>query len=755
MSPTRPVSSCRAPGVDLPGGDTVAAVAPAAAKTGAAALAGAPAVSPAAPAAALAPGGALEGGAALPSQALASWALLIENLNEAVWLVQADTLQVRAVNEAALRLLALPREQVLGAGADTLLPTPEDFAFWTEAGAAAQDSGAEPAAELCSQTLLQRSDGATLYLTRRIRPLPPRLYMVALQDHSAQRLAEQEREQLLAQLRATLESTADGILVTDLAGHIRSFNRRFAQIWSLPEALLQSGNDAAVYDWMRRSVSDPVRYQQRLDAVCEAVLMTASDRLRLRSGQVLERVTQPQWVSGRPMGRVYSFRDLSERIAADQRIERLASTDPLTGLANRAQFGDVVARAVADMPPGGEGFAVLVLDLDHFKHVNDSLGHHGGDRVLCEMRSRLQHCVREGDVVARLGGDQFALLARPSDARAAEITACRALEAVAQPFTLEGAEFTLTCSIGIAVHPMDGASADELLRHAETAMQRAKAGGRAGYRLHHPLHQPLDARTRIRLDHAMRLALASNRFRLTYQPQHELAGGCLMGVEALIRWHDPERGGDISPAEFIPVAEASGFIVAIGEWVLTQAVGQAARWLQQGWELPVAVNVSALQFQQPYFVDQVQAVLEAASLPPRLLELELTESILLHDAEETLSRLQALAQLGVRLAVDDFGTGYSSLAYLKRFPINKLKIDRGFVRGLPGDDSDAAIVRAIVQMARALDLGVIAEGVETEAQRDFLARIGCHEGQGYLWAPALEAELLQQQQLLPPAPAPG
>ncbi|NML16197.1 putative bifunctional diguanylate cyclase/phosphodiesterase [Azohydromonas caseinilytica] len=671
---------------------------------------------------------------------LAAWAQLIENLNEAVWLVQADTLQVCAVNESALRLLQRSRQEVLAAGADTLLPTPEDFAFWAEAAAQG-----EPAAELSSETLLPRADGSTLYLTRRIRPLPPRLYMVALQDHSAQRAAEQEREQLLAQLRATLESTADGILVTDLAGRIRSFNRRFAQIWALPEALLHSGNDAAVYDWMRSSVSDPVRYQQRLDNVREAVLMQASDRLRLRSGQVLERVTQPQWINGRPIGRVYSFRDLSERIAADQRIERLASTDPLTGLANRAQFGDMVARAAAAALPGSEGFALLVLDLDHFKQVNDSLGHQGGDRVLCEMRNRLQHCVREGDMVARLGGDQFALLVRDSDARGAELAAGRVLEAVARPLTLEGAEFTLTCSIGIAVHPIDGSSADELLRHAETAMQRAKAGGRSSYRLHHPVPQPLDARSRIRLDHAMRLALASKRFRLAYQPQHDLDSGRVIGVEALLRWYDPERGSDISPAEFIPVAEASGFIVAIGEWVLTQAVHQAAQWQRQGWKVPVAVNVSALQFQQPYFVDQVQATLDAASLPPQLLELELTESILLQDAQETLARLQALAQLGVRLAVDDFGTGYSSLAYLKRFPINKLKIDRGFVRGLPGDDSDAAIVRAIVQMARALELGVIAEGVETREQRDFLAQIGCHEGQGYLWAPALEAELLQQR----------
>ncbi|WP_157272401.1 sensor domain-containing diguanylate cyclase, partial [Azohydromonas aeria] len=387
-------------------------------------------------------------------------------LNEAVWLVRADTQRVCAVNEAGLALLALPRAQVLGAAADTLLPTPEDFTFWAEAAAA---GAAASGAELCSQTLLQRGDGATLHVTRRIRPLPPRLFMVALQDHSAQRAAEQEREQLLAQLRATLESTADGILVTDLAGRIRSFNRRFAQIWALPEGLLHGNDDAAVYDWMRQSVVDPVRYQLRLDAVREAALMHASDRLRLRSGQVVERVTQPQWMNGRATGRVYSFRDLSERIAADQRIERLASTDALTGLMNRAQFGDAVARAVAAEPPRHEPFAVLVLDLDHFKHVNDSLGHHGGDRVLCEMRTRLQQGVREGDMVARLGGDQFALLVRGCDARGAELAAARVLEAVARPLTLEGSEFTLTCSIGIALHPMDGASADELLRHAETA----------------------------------------------------------------------------------------------------------------------------------------------------------------------------------------------------------------------------------------------------------------------------------------------
>jgi EAL domain-containing protein (putative c-di-GMP-specific phosphodiesterase class I) len=236
----------------------------------------------------------------------------------------------------------------------------------------------------------------------------------------------------------------------------------------------------------------------------------------------------------------------------------------------------------------------------------------------------------------------------------------------------------------------------------------------------------------------------SNRFRLHYQPQVRLADGCIVGAEALLRWRDPELG-EMSPVRFIPVAEDSGFIVAVGDWVLTQAVRQAALWHQRGQSLPVAVNVSALQFKQSSFVDRVASVLAVSGLPPQLLELELTESILLHDADETLQRLHALAALGLRLALDDFGTGYSSLAYLKRLPIGKLKIDRSFIQGLPGDDSDSGIVRAILQMARALGMKVIAEGVETEAQRQFLLDAGCHEFQGWLFAPALDSLSFEQR----------
>ena len=274
-------------------------------------------------------------------------------------------------------------------------------------------------------------------------------------------------------------------------------------------------------------------------------------------------------------------------------------------------------------------------------------------------------------------------------------------------------------------------------------MRVVKAAGRNSYRLHEARAEG-DRRSHMKLDHAMRQALISGRFRLHYQPQVSLVDGRVVGAEALLRWRDPEWG-EMSPALFIPVAEESGFIVAIGDWVLSQAVRQIALWQQRGRALPVAINVSALQFQQAQFVDRVAGVLAVSGVQPDLLELELTESILVHDADDALARLQALARLGVRLSIDDFGTGYSSLAYLKRFPIGKLKIDKSFVQGLPADDSDAAIVRAILQMARALGMKVIAEGVETPEQRQFLHDGGCDEFQGFVFAPALDTLSFEQR----------
>jgi diguanylate cyclase (GGDEF)-like protein/PAS domain S-box-containing protein len=558
-----------------------------------------------------------------------------------------------------------------------------------------------------------------------------------LNDRSEQQFAADEREALLGELQATLEATADGILVTDNSGRIRAFNQRFAQMWGLPVELLQSRNDAAVADWLRRNVEDREGYESRLASMQQGALLQTTDRLTLLSGEVFERVTRPLWSGGRSQGRVYSFRDLSERLAAEQRIEALSSTDPLTGLPNRLQLATLMAAAGARVRREGHSFALLVVNLDRFRQINDSLGHETGDRVLLDAARRIQGCLRAGDVLARTGGDQFAVLLQGADAMAAESTARRVLNVVAQPYEIDDAPFTLTCSIGVALSPSHGHAIDDLMRHAEAAMRAVKIGGRGNYRLHQP-HADVDVRLHMRLDHAMRQALVSGRFRLHYQPQVNLRDGRLVGAEALIRWRDPELG-EMAPATFIPVAEDTGFIVAIGDWVLSQAVRQATLWHERGLAVPIAVNVSALQFQQAQFVDRVMQVLAVSGLPPALLELELTESILVHDAQEALQRLHALAQLGVRLSIDDFGTGYSSLAYLKRFPIGTLKIDRSFIKGLPGDDSDAGIVRAIVQMARALGKTVIAEGVETEAQRQFLLDIGCDQFQGWLYAPALDS----------------
>ena len=676
----------------------------------------------------------------------ADWHTLIDAMPHAVWMVDAATLRVVAANSPAAQLLGCEREQLIGNAALTLAATPEDLCFWEEAAAGHHE-------RLSSDTFVRRFDGAAVPVSRRIESIElggSGYYLVALHDRSAQVRAERELELAAAELAATLESTADGILVTDLAGRIRHCNRRFADLWGVPQDLLTNRQDDALLDWMRRSVTDPATYMRRLAAVEEATMLQASDVLELHSGKVIERITLPQCSGGRPIGRVFSFRDITDRIAATQRIEKLSHTDPLTGLPNRSLLGERIERALALAQREGAPFALLLLNLDHFKHINDTLGHAFGDRVLVEVAERLTAGVRQIDTVARLGADEFVLLAQRSDAAGAEAAARRVMEALQRPFTLDGMSFTVTASLGIALHPADGSDMDGLLGRADAAMREVKQAGRAGFRFHTQRSQAGDAdlRTRMQLDHAMRQALTQQRFRLHYQPQVDLATGTVIGAEALIRWRDPELG-EVPPGRFIPVAEESGFIVAIGDWVLRQAVAQAARWHDAGMPMRMSVNVSALQFRQPGFVDGVASTLRAAGLPGRLLELELTESILIQDVEGTLSRLHALAEIGVLLAIDDFGTGYSSLGYLKRLPIGRLKIDRSFVMDLPGDTSDASIVNAIINLGRALDIQVIAEGVETEAQRQFLRQAGCHEFQGYLFAPALDVKSFEA--LLAPA----
>jgi diguanylate cyclase (GGDEF)-like protein/PAS domain S-box-containing protein len=673
-----------------------------------------------------------------------AWAALLPGMPHAAWVVALDGRRVVAANAAAGALFGCAAAQLAGQSAIALCTSPEDLMWWELA-----EPGSPP---LHSDTVVATADGRALHVSRSIGLLDDgRHALVMLCDRSAEQRAETEREGLLAELQATLEATADGILVTDASGRMSACNRRFAEIWNLPLDLLQQDDDPGIQAWMQRSVNEPEAYLNRLLALREATLVSATDRLELQSGQIVERVTRPLLRGGRPQGRVWSFRDLTERIHAEEKIEEMALHDALTGLANRRGLGERIAAATTAARRDGGSYTLLLIDLDRFRQINDSLGHDVGDRVLQTVAERIGGCLRSEDLLARLGGDQFAVLVQPADASAAEATARRVLNVVAQPTTVDGNVFTLTCSIGMAMAPSMGSRMDDLVRNAEAAMRAVKAAGRAHFRMHQARAEG-DRRQHMKLDHAMRQALVSGRFKLHYQPQVSLLDGRIVGAEALLRWRDPEMG-EVPPAHFIPVAEDSGFIVAIGDWVLGQAVRQAALWHSRGLAVPIAINVSALQFKQPHFVDRVASVLAVSGVPAPLLELELTESILVHDADESLHRLHALARLGVRLSIDDFGTGYSSLAYLKRFPIGKLKIDRSFVNGLPGDDSDAGIVRAILQMARALGMRVIAEGVETEPQRQFLQDEGCHEFQGWLYAPALDS-LSFEQRLVQAQPAP-
>ena len=663
---------------------------------------------------------------------------LLDAMIEAVCLVDPKTLRVQLANQVMSKLVGLPTADFEGLPVIELTCSPEDLFFWEDVAAGLADN-------ILSDSMLLCANGVAIPVERKVSrvwlaPDEP-VFLVGLRDLRDQRFAEEQLENRMAELRATLESTGDGILVLNTAGEVQHYNRRFVELWNVPPDLLDKPADSALFNHMRGCVKDETAFQERLQAIASDAEMECTDVLLLRCGRMLERVTLPQTSRSRVVGRVYSFRDLTERLDAQKRIEALAYTDVLTGLPNRLLLGQRVAVALRTAQRNGSTFALLFIDLDRFKNINESLGHAFGDRVLIEVAARVHQTLREVDTLCRVGGDEFIAFLQEADAIGAEIVARRILEKLAQPFVMDAVNFSLGCSIGIAMYPADGRTLDTLIQCADTAMFRVKERGRGNFRFYQP-QMNVDLLSRVKMDHAMRLAMEQGLFRLHYQPQISMVDGRLLGVEALIRWRDAELG-NVSPATFIPLAEESGFIISIGNWVLAEAVRQALIWQESGRAVVVSVNVSALQFQQGDFVERVAHALEDAGLDPALLELELTESILIKDIHETLTRLQALAALGISLAIDDFGTGYSSLAYLKKFPISKLKIDRAFVMGLPEDEGDRAIVAATIAMARALKMTVVAEGVETIAQHDFLHGLQCEAFQGFLCAPGLPAQELE------------
>ncbi len=426
--------------------------------------------------------------------------------------------------------------------------------------------------------------------------------------------------------------------------------------------------------------------------------------------------------------------DISDRKRAEERLDHLAHHDGLTDLPNRTLLQTALRHLLARGRRGDRQFALLFIDLDRFKAINDGLGHPIGDEILVAVAGRLRQSLAEVDTVARLGGDEFAIIQRDvgSDDDAATL-AGRLIRILSVPFACQGQELTIGASIGIAICPRDGTDAETLLRNADLAMYRAKATGRNTWRHFCPSMAP-DAREAVRLESDLRLGLSRDEFALLYQPQVDLRTGRVVGVEALLRWHRSGREW-LSPSRFLGLAEETGLIVPISAWVLREACEQAVRWRDAGLPpLRMSVNVSPLHLQREDFYVLVVETLAGAGLEASALELEITEGILMNNSQEAILMLQRIRALGTTLAIDDFGTGYSSLAYLKKFEIDRLKIDQSFTRGVTLNPSDAAIVRTIIDISRTLGLELIAEGVETPQQRDFLTSEGCLEGQGYLFS---------------------
>ena len=542
----------------------------------------------------------------------------------------------------------------------------------------------------------------------------------------------------------TLNSIGDAVACSDVSGNLTFLNRVAQKLtgWSWQEA---GGRPMAeVFQILdtrdREIILNPMDGAILRD---ETVHLPATSILVRRDGveiPVEDSVAPIHDREGQAAGAVFVFRDVSVARALALQMTHSAEHDFLTGLPNRMLLNDRISQAIALAPRHMKHVSVLFLDLDGFKHINDSLGHATGDKLLQSIAGRLVECVRVSDTVSRQGGDEFVvLLSEVELSEDAAITAKRLLQAVAQPHCIDEHDLHVTTSIGVSVYPDDGLDAETLIKNADTAMYQAKENGRQSYQFF-KLAMNVRAVERQFIEEGLRRALERQELTLHYQPKVDLMTGAITGAEALLRWTHPTRGL-ISPAEFIPVAEDCGLILPIGAWVLREACAQAKAWINSG--LPVmsmAVNVSAMEFRSENFLDGLFAIVSETGIDPKSLELELTESVLMKHARSTANILNGLRESGVRVAIDDFGTGYSSLSYLRKFPVDAVKIDQSFIRQISTAGDDTTIVKAVIGMARGLKLRVVAEGVETAEEVAFLRAYRCEEAQGYFFGRPVPAQ---------------
>ncbi len=560
-------------------------------------------------------------------------------------------------------------------------------------------------------------------------------FVVSAHDVKERVAAEQELRSALSLLEATLDSTADGILVVDRENRITSFNRRFAEMWRIPDSVLESRDDTAAIAHVLGQLADPDAFRRKVEELYADPEAESYDMLQFSDGRVFERFSLPQRVEGSVVGRVWSFRDLTERKRLEDELVYRAFHDQLTGLPNKARFCDRLQHAADRARRTTQGFAVLFLDVDNFKTVNDSLGHVAGDELLVAAAARLGDCLRVGDTAARLGGDEFAVLVEDvADEDHILTLAQRIRDAFRLPFRVGSRDIVATVSIGIAFGS-DHATSEELLRDADLAMYLAKSRGKNCYETF-ATEQHEAAVIRVEVESDLRAALERDELTLVYQPIVDAASERIVAVEALVRWHHPTRGL-LLPGSFIPIAEDAGLMDEIGRHLLRQACHDAIVWQQRtGVGLSVAVNVSPRQLAGDHIVTDVEQILAETGLAPSTLVLEITETAMMRETEIAGRNLRALDALGIGLALDDFGTGYSSLTYLQQFPIDVVKIDKSFVTTIedhdPSGRSRSSLAPAIIQLAQSLGLATVAEGVETQGQLLRLRALGCDMVQGFL-----------------------
>ncbi|MEW6294460.1 MAG: EAL domain-containing protein [Pseudomonadota bacterium] len=651
---------------------------------------------------------------------------LLDAIPDPAWLVDTDA-RVLATNAAFCRNIGLPMDAVVGKTTFDLFP-PGTAAQLREAQLRVYRDNAPVRDEVWFDT----NAGRRLYEFLRVpvygtdgkaRGLAGVAWDITL------RFEAERRQRLVTQV---FDNSTEGLLILDAQARVILCNRAFEHTSGYGLAEL-AGHDPG-------ELAAPQHLESLLERLRDEVTTQDNWRgeiwLHTRAGR-----DRPLWCNinvvrdeqNHLQNFIVQTTDLTERKAAEARIKSLATRDQMTGLPNRHDFGRVLGEWLGN----GRRGTLLIFDLDNLGRINDGFGHEAGDTLLRATGTRLRHLLRDEDVLGRLGSDQFGVLTTGnSDTGAVEAIVRKLLDAIAQPLPIDGSEVVSTACAGICLFPGDGTDAATLLRNADAAMHSAKAAGPNQFRFFsHKMNREMAERLRLESD--LRAALDRGEFLLHYQPQHDLESHRVVGVECLLRWRHPELGV-VPPGQFIPLAEESGLILPIGRWVLAEACRQNRAWQDAG--LPpwvVAVNISAPQFHDGSIVEQVREALAVSGLDPRWLELEITESVIMEEPERVVTLLGQLKVLGVRLSIDDFGTGYSSLAYLKRFPLDKIKIDRSFVTDLETNANDAAIVRMVIGIAKDLELKVIAEGVETAGQRDFLHRHRCDQIQGfYLSRPA-------------------